>query len=197
MAKKRIKRIVVHCSDSEWGTALTIAQWHIARGFRTIGYHAVVCNSYPTHAWWKNENPVPYYEGSVEIGRPIDDDQELNGAEVGAHVAGFNQNSFGVCMIGKNKFSNAVLDKTLEVVRFHLNQFGLQPSQETVKGHYELNSGKTCPNIDMVIFRGHLIDGTNYISVSKQEEVLDTVSEQQKPEPQRNILYKIFNRIFN
>jgi len=175
--KKRFERIVVHCSDSEFATALMIADWHRKKKWKTIGYHAVVQNGYPTASWWNSKQKIPYLEGAVEIGRPIDNDEWFEPKEQGAHVYGHNPGSFGVCMVGNNQFSNIVLNKTLDVVRFHLKQFKLAPSKETVKGHCELDSDKTCPNINMDVFRDHLIDGTDYGQQPQKPESSPTVWE--------------------
>jgi N-acetyl-anhydromuramyl-L-alanine amidase AmpD len=94
-----INLIVLHCSASPNGlpvTPATIDAWHQARGFhrdpaaaalfnsglRSIGYHFVIGTL-----------------GQLWTGRSI--------AEVGAHVAGFNAASIGVCMIGTDKFTRA------------------------------------------------------------------------------------------
>lgn len=75
---REINYIVLHCSATPEGRKVTvkdITDWHRQRGFRTIGYHYVV-----------------YADGSVYTGRPVD--------EIGAHVAGYNKNSIGICYVG-------------------------------------------------------------------------------------------------
>lgn len=75
---RRIDYIVIHCSATKEGhpfDAADIDRWHRARGWNGIGYHFVIL-----------------LDGSVQIGRPV--------SEVGAHVAGFNKNSIGICYIG-------------------------------------------------------------------------------------------------
>lgn len=73
-----VERIVVHCSatrsDADIGVR-EIDQWHRAKGWLKVGYHFVIRR-----------------DGTVEKGR------EEN--EVGAHAAGFNSTSIGICMIG-------------------------------------------------------------------------------------------------
>lgn len=161
MSKKLpFTRIFIHCSDLDYGTAVAIADGHRKKGWKTIGYHECVSNGYPAKSWFDSKTKVPYLEGAVEIGRIIDADSEFEPFEQGAHVAGHNEQSYGICMIGKYEFSDIVLNRTLEVVRYRMSQFGIKP--KNVLGHYECDSGKTCPNIDMNIFRKHLIDGTNY-----------------------------------
>ena len=44
--KKENKKIVLHCSDSTFGNAAVITNWHIQRGWQTIGYHFVICNGH-------------------------------------------------------------------------------------------------------------------------------------------------------
>lgn len=75
---RRIDYIAIHCSATPEGRTVTvdeITQWHKARGFDTIGYHYVI-----------------YLDGSVHAGRPE--------SEAGAHVAGFNSQSIGICYVG-------------------------------------------------------------------------------------------------
>lgn len=75
---RRITHIVVHASATPEGrevSAKEIDRWHRARGFRKIGYHYVI-----------------HLDGSVSEGR-----REV---EAGAHVAGHNSNSIGICYIG-------------------------------------------------------------------------------------------------
>ncbi|KAA2237254.1 N-acetylmuramoyl-L-alanine amidase [Salinarimonas soli] len=76
--RSRTDLIVLHCSATRAGQAVTAAQirdWHLARGFSDIGYHRVIRR-----------------DGTVEAGRPLD--------AVGAHVAGHNARSVGVCLVG-------------------------------------------------------------------------------------------------
>lgn len=75
-----INRLVVHCAATRIGEddhvdAAEINRWHLAQGWSGIGYHYVILR-----------------DGTVEIGRPID--------QIGAHVAGYNTGSIGICLIG-------------------------------------------------------------------------------------------------
>ena len=111
---RTINLVVIHCSASADGVslarfapgapvALTAAQviddWHRQRGFRRaalddedlvpfnpllphIGYHYVID-----------------IDGVVETGRGLD--------EVGAHAAGFNAASIGICMVGTKRYTPA------------------------------------------------------------------------------------------
>lgn len=75
---RKITYIVLHCSATEEGVPYGIEEidrWHRQRGFRKIGYHYVV---------------LP--DGTVCKGRAL--------SEIGAHVAGSNADSIGICYIG-------------------------------------------------------------------------------------------------
>ena len=78
MKQTDIKYIVVHCSatrpDQECGVK-EIDQMHKDRGWSGIGYHYVVRR-----------------DGSIEVGRPL--------TNAGAHVFGYNRESWGVCLEG-------------------------------------------------------------------------------------------------
>jgi N-acetyl-anhydromuramyl-L-alanine amidase AmpD len=70
--------IVFHCSATKPSQHIGRAQieeWHVARGFSSIGYHFVITRA-----------------GDLELGRPLE--------EIGAHVEGYNGRSVGVCMVG-------------------------------------------------------------------------------------------------
>lgn len=144
---RKISNIILHCSDSDYGTAVIINRWHIARGWTGIGYHLVCLNGYA----FKND-PSAYereFDGVFEHGRSFE--------EIGAHAEGHNSDSIGICLIGKTSFSfqqiNAVRLKIIELCNI------LKLSYNHVIGHYEVDTkGKTCPNIDMNLFRSYLAD---------------------------------------
>ena len=78
MARKVTQFIVLHCSATrpvqDIG-AKEIRSWHKAKGWSDIGYHFVIRR-----------------DGRVEKGRSVD--------QIGAHVAGHNHNSVGICLVG-------------------------------------------------------------------------------------------------
>jgi N-acetylmuramoyl-L-alanine amidase len=83
---RKITSIVLHCTATRAGQPFNIAAiraMHKARGFSDIGYH-----------WLIGLN------GEVWRGRPEE--------KVGAHVAGFNAFSIGVCYVGGLDASTAV-----------------------------------------------------------------------------------------
>ena len=75
---KQIKYLVVHCSATKLSqrvTAEDIDSWHRAKGWEMIGYH-----------WYINRN------GLISEGRK----EQF----AGAHVAGYNHCSIGICYEG-------------------------------------------------------------------------------------------------
>lgn len=107
------------------------------RGWSDIGYHWVVRRS-----------------GAVEGGRQYDGDSILEGKEIGAHVKGHNSDSLAICIVGRREFATNQLQSTLvlAMVLMALHHVPL----EQVYGHYELDPKKTCPNLDMKVFREKL-----------------------------------------
>lgn len=76
--RKSTTAIVIHCSASRPSLDIGVREirgWHLARGFKDIGYHVVIRRT-----------------GVIELGRPI--------PAIGAHVEGRNQDTVGVCLVG-------------------------------------------------------------------------------------------------
>lgn len=121
---KHIKYIVVHCSDSPDDrssvNAEEIHRWHLKEGFDGIGYHFVILRN-----------------GVLENGRPI--------YWQGAHVKKINNCSLGICLVGRRHFTCEQLSQLRKTILL-LKQ--LYPDAE-VKGHYQFDSKKTCPNFDV------------------------------------------------
>ena len=75
---RTINEIIFHCADTYAYMDIgkkEIDSWHRARGWNGIGYHYVIRR-----------------DGTIEQGRPEE--------QVGAHVAGHNANSIGICYAG-------------------------------------------------------------------------------------------------
>lgn len=128
---RKIDKIILHCAATPEGKDYTVAQidqWHRARGFNGIGYHYVV-----------------YRDGSVHAGRSVE--------KAGAHCAGQNANSIGVCYIGgcaadgktpkdtRTAAQRAALEK---LVKELLRQY----PGATVHGHNEF-ANKACPSFNV------------------------------------------------
>lgn len=151
------KYIIVHCSDSTWGNAAVIDEWHKERGFnrkgkvnvalKHIGYHRVILNGRISA---KSSYDIRR-DGFIECGRDLD--------EVGAHCLGMNDSSLGICLIGKSKFTELQMLALLNELAFQCTKFNLRANK--VMGHYETGSGheqgKTCPNLDMKSIRSKLM----------------------------------------
>lgn len=134
--------LIVHCSDSEWGCAREINNWHMQRGFSGIGYHFVITNGYA--------EPNKFIEplnGSIECGR--DTDQE------GAHCLGYNDHSLGICLVLKTKPTIEQLDSLKKLSLDLCRKYNIPAAN--VIGHNETESGKaegkTCPNFDVSAIR--------------------------------------------
>lgn len=155
----KFSRIFVHCSGTDWGSAIEIDDWHKARGWHKIGYNFVIGNGVITQT---QETPWGSMVGSLEAGRAIDDDSDVDIEEVGAHTFGFNY-EIGICLIGEHNFSELQLTRLRYLVAELQRKLDLPP--ENVFGHYEageLNpkyaTTKTCPNIPMHDFRSFIKD---------------------------------------
>ena len=127
---RSIKEIIVHCTATSEGKDFTVQQidsWHRQRGFSCIGYHYII-----------------YRDGTIHCGRPE--------SRVGAHCAGHNANSIGVCYIGgcaadgktpkdtRTEAQRAALVKLLQELKKKY------PSA-TIHGHRDF-AAKACPSFD-------------------------------------------------
>ena len=118
---REINEIIIHCADTPNGKpfhASDIDAWHRERGWNEIGYHWVIV-----------------LDGAIEAGRHPD--------KIGSHAEGHNAHSYGICMIGKDRFTKPQWDALeLLVRRLH----GEYPEARII-GHRDVaTNGKTCPN---------------------------------------------------
>lgn len=136
-----IRKIIIHCSDSEFGDAQLINDWHAARGFDCIGYHFVVTNGRITA-----DDPYDIFrDGVIEPGRPIHYD--------GAHCRGHNHDSIGICLIGRHHFTARQILLALPEI---LGTYMALPSvtgPECVFTHAHFAPAKTCPNFSLLDLR--------------------------------------------
>jgi N-acetyl-anhydromuramyl-L-alanine amidase AmpD len=128
---RRIKTIVLHCSDSDvpaHDNIQTIREWHLARGFSDVGYHYFITR-----------------KGMVMSGRPE--------AQVGAHVEMHNAYTLGICFSGKtfSNFDSPQFEAGRRLVEKLLKKYNL--TWDNVKLHREFNKGKSCPNFTIDQFR--------------------------------------------
>ena len=129
---RKITKIVQHYSatypDQDIGRA-EIDHWHRRRGFNGIGYHYVIRR-----------------DGTVERGR--------SESQVGAHVAGHNADSIGICLVGGleratgpnvgiDNRTTAQIRAQVELTRELLARY---PGAEVI-GHRDL-AATQCPGYD-------------------------------------------------
>lgn len=118
-----LRRFIVHCSDTPDARdvdAAEIRKWHLANGWKDIGYHFVIRR-----------------DGSIEFGRPIE--------QSGAHVQGHNYDSVGVCMVGRYDFD----PRQFDALRRLYGLLKLANKDMTAHGHRDFTEHKTCPNFDV------------------------------------------------
>lgn len=142
---KAISLLVVHTAASATDVSVgDIRAWHLARGWQDIGYHYVI-----------------RMDGSIHHGRSTD--------YQGAHVAGLNHCSLGICCTGhgdKRPFTTAQFEALVGLLARLMAQHGI--GADGVIGHREINTlidaglideryrtTKTCPGalVDMDLIR--------------------------------------------
>jgi hypothetical protein len=131
---RSIEQIVVHCAATKPSLDVGVAEirgWHKQRGWADIGYHYVIRRN-----------------GEVEKGRPD--------AQPGAHVAGHNQRTLGVCMVGGlDADGNPAPDYTPEQWRSLREllddlQARYDVDEDGILGHRDFPGvGKACPSFDV------------------------------------------------
>lgn len=178
---RRIDTLVLHCSATPEGRDVTVEQirkMHLKNGWVDIGYHYVI-----------------HLDGSIHLGRPLN--------QIGAHAAGHNTGSIGICYIGgMDKDNKKAMDTRtpaqqaalLELVQQHIRAFG--PLK--IYGHNQL-SNKSCPCFDVPswVQSSHLLDSvtlsypqksSNPVQSKWYESVFETIkgiftNKPQKPKP--------------
>ena len=128
---RKVSKIILHCSatpEGRWHNASDIKLWHLARGFRTIGYHYVIL-----------------LDGTLEKGRPE--------SEIGAHCRGHNADSIGICYIGGLDKVRGVPKDTRtpaqkKTMHRLVNELLARYPGATVHGHCEF-AAKACPCFDV------------------------------------------------
>jgi len=119
-----ISKIVVHCSATpkgEYFDAKDIKRWHLANGWRDIGYHYVIL-----------------LDGTIQNGR----DLKIQGA----HVRGFNRGSIGVCYIGGKGGEDTRTNAQKNSLVYLIGTLKKTFKKATVLGHRDFpNVIKSCP----------------------------------------------------
>ena len=131
-ATRRIEEIIVHCTATPEGRDVSveaIRQWHLANGWKDIGYHYVVM-----------------LDGTVKPGR--------REAQIGSHVAGHNTGTLGVVYVGGVAKDGKTAKDTrtpeqraalLELVKALIAKY---PTVKKVTGHNQY-AAKACPSFDV------------------------------------------------
>ena len=143
----KIKLLAVHHSASPRATTFEqIREWHLARGWRDIGYHRGIRQASDGH------------QVQVQDLRPHDGDADLDTWEYGAHVKGSNAHSLGVVLVGNystEPVPPAMWSALIECLAGWCYVYGLDP-YDAVSGHNEAATNPTeCPGrqVDMVLLR--------------------------------------------
>jgi len=131
------KGIVLHCSDSSFGTKELIDEWHInGNGWSECGYSFVICNGFITKT-----NFDPDFDGKIQKGRSLN--------KLGAHCIGKNDH-IGICLIGLNQFTIKQLDSLIALLLQLTDDYSIPISK--IHAHNEF-SNKTCPNFDVELIK--------------------------------------------
>ncbi len=129
---RKINKIIIHCTatpEDRHHDVADITRWHLARGFNTIGYHYLI-----------------HLDGKIEKGRDI--------SRSGAHTAGKNRNSIGICYVGgmtkdmkKAKDTRTPKQKDSLIKLMHELIYKYNKDM-TIHGHNEY-SNKSCPSFNV------------------------------------------------
>lgn len=158
---RKINKIIIHHSESEFGDKQLINQLHIGQDnslilqawpkgteiykknpFSSIGYHYLILNGFINPTEYRSE-----LDGDIETGRSED--------EEGAHCLGQNLESIGVCLVGKTLFSGKQFYYALPRLLTKLcRKYSL--TLQDIYGHYEFNKEKGCPGIDIKLIQNIL-----------------------------------------
>ena len=128
---RTINKVIIHCAGTKTNQNFDVSnidQWHRDRGWSEIGYH--------------------YYiklDGTIQQGRDL--------KRVGAHCAGYNSSSVGVCLEGGKNPDGSKWDMCTRRQEYSveklLKKLGKQFPEITLHGHYEFSKTKSCPNFDI------------------------------------------------
>jgi N-acetylmuramoyl-L-alanine amidase len=129
---RKISAIVIHCSATPEGRVLTVKdidRMHRERGFNGVGYHYVI-----------------RLDGTIDKGRPD--------AVPGAHVAGHNFDTIGICYIGgvdaKMKAKDTRTQAQRASMRKLVDQLLEKHPKAKVCGHRDFPKvAKDCPSFSV------------------------------------------------
>lgn len=136
-----MRYLTLHCSATRASQdidAAEIRRWHLARGWRDIGYHYVIKR-----------------DGTLEKGRPEH--------VIGAHVGGHNTGNVGICLVGgvasdgktpENNFTQSQWD----TLRPLLTELHKRYPNAIIMGHngFPEHESRGCPCFDWRAYRDAL-----------------------------------------
>ncbi|WP_411839051.1 N-acetylmuramoyl-L-alanine amidase [Paracoccus sp. ME4] len=137
-ARHPVTEIIVHCAATrpDWmagrPTAEKVAEirrWHLANGWRDIGYHWIIDR-----------------DGTTLAGRPE--------TVIGSHTIGRNAGAIGICLIGghgsaeTDRFSDHFTHQQDITLRQMIDAISLRAAIRKVSGHNEY-AAKACPGFDV------------------------------------------------
>ncbi|WP_202932364.1 N-acetylmuramoyl-L-alanine amidase [Vreelandella alkaliphila] len=138
-----MRYLTIHCAATTAAMDIGVAEireWHLARGFRDVGYHYVIRR-----------------DGTLERGRPEN--------QTGAHVGGYNSGNLGICMVGgvasdgRTPEDNFTEAQWAELDRLLTELHGRYP-EAIIMGHNGFPGHETrgCPCFDWRTYRDGLHD---------------------------------------
>jgi len=131
---REINKIICHCSNSDkdnHDSLEVIREWHLDRGWDDCGYHYIITKSGP---------------GTLRIARPI--------SIAGAHCYGENKHSIGICLTGKEYFTEFQF-LTLKKLLLNLCQI-FDIHEADIYPHWNFNKNKKCPVYGLGEVRGYV-----------------------------------------
>ena len=128
---RKIDKIILHCTATREGQDWTVEQirkMHVQQnGWADIGYHYII-----------------YRDGTIHEGRPVE--------KAGAHTAGYNATSIGVCYIGGCDSNMRPKDTRTQAQKTALIELVYELQKKypnaTIHGHREF-AAKACPSFDV------------------------------------------------
>lgn len=162
---RSIGLIVIHCSattSGKWiggapGTpgatpaAKSIDNWHRDRGFKRASSYA---------AFFNRELPHIGYHFVIDLDGKVATGRDLN--EVGAHVAGYNAESIGICLVGGAEEAARYTPRQWAMLDVLVTELRARFARAGVVGHRDLSPDanhdgtvsrhewlKTCPGFDV------------------------------------------------
>ena len=118
--------IIVHHSDSDYGSAAVIDKWHRDRGFDELGYHSVIGNG-------TNSG-----DGQIEVGPRWKKQKMMGVIPNNALDNRYNEHGIGICLVGdfdKTRPTAAQRRSLTKLILYLMRTYEITPDH--VLGHGE------------------------------------------------------------